>query len=301
MSASTKRLKEIVGRRDATVLPGAPNALFARVIETMGFEAAYVTGAGIANMELGVPDVGLTSVTEVAETIARIADVVSIPLIADGDTGFGNPVNLVRTVRLFERAGASAIQIEDQVFPKKCGHFAGKDVIPLPEMVAKIKAAVDTRVDGDFQVVARTDARATHGLDHAIERARAFVEAGADVIFVEAPVSAEETARVAREIAAPKIINIVYGGLTPALPLATYREMGFSLTLFANAMLQAALKSAGDVLDVLRRDGGLDNAAHLLASFEARQEAVNKGHYDRLERRYAAAPEPAATVRRVAS
>lgn len=289
MNRAATRLKEIVARRDATILPGTPNALFGRLIEQMGFEAAYVTGAGIANMELGVPDVGLTSVTEVAETIARIADVVTIPLIADGDTGFGNAVNMTRTVRLFERAGAAGIQIEDQVFPKKCGHFAGKDVIPLPEMLAKIRAAVDSRHDGDFQIVARTDARATHGLDHAIARANAFADAGADIIFVEAPLSAEETGRIAREVAAPKIVNIVHGGLTPGLPRETYREMGFSLTLFANAVLQAALKSAGDILAVLREQGSLEGADHLLASFVARQDAVAKTHYDALEVRYAVA------------
>jgi 2-methylisocitrate lyase-like PEP mutase family enzyme len=298
---NTTRLRDLIARRDASVLPGAPNALFARIIETAGFEAAYITGAGIANMELGVPDVGLTSVTEVAETIARIADVVNIPLLADGDTGFGNPVNMVRTVRLFERAGASGIQIEDQVFPKKCGHFAGKEVIPLPDMLAKIRAAVDSRIDPHFQIIARTDARAVHGIDAAIERGQAFVEAGADVIFVEAPLNAEETARIAREISAPKIINIVYGGLTPGLPLQTYREMGYSLTLFANAILQATIKSANQVLDVLKADGSLDNAKHLLASFETRQQAVNKDHYDELERRYANVAVPSAAVKRIAS
>jgi 2-methylisocitrate lyase-like PEP mutase family enzyme len=295
------RLKSLVARRDAIVLPGTPNALFARVIETMGFPAAYVTGAGIANMQLGVPDIGLTSVTEIADAVSRISDVVSIPLLVDGDTGFGNPVNVIRTIRLFEKAGASGIQMEDQVFPKKCGHFEGKDVISLPEMVQKIKAAVDARVNGDFQIVARTDARATHGLNHAIDRAHAFVEAGADVIFVEAPLNAEETIRIAREIAAPKIINIVHGGLTPTLPLSRYKELGFSFALFANAVLQAALKSATDVLNILKDEGSLKSADGMLASFEVRQNAVNKGYFDELEKRYATPAKASAAIRRGAS
>ena len=287
MTKPTIRLKELAARGEAIVLPGTPNALFARVIEQQGFEAAYVTGAGIANMELGVPDIGLTSVTEVAETIARIADVVDIPLLADGDTGFGNPVNTIRTVRLFERAGAAAIQLEDQVFPKKCGHFAGKAVIPLPEMLAKIRAAADARTDPDFQIVARTDARAIHDIDHAIERAHAFVDAGADIIFVEAPTSVEEVARISREIAAPKILNIVHGGMTPAVSQADCREMGFSFLLFANAVLQATLKSAADVLEVLRAEGSLANAREMLASFETRQNVVGLDAYNKLEQRYA--------------
>ena len=162
-------------------MPGAANALFARVIEDLGFEAVYVTGAGIANMHLGAPDIGLTTLTEIADTVAAIADAVELPLLVDADTGFGNALNMMRTVRVLERAGAAGIQIEDQVFPKKCGHFAGKDVIALDEMVQKVKAAVDARHDQDLQIIARTDARAVAGLDRAIERAQALIEAGADV------------------------------------------------------------------------------------------------------------------------
>src|SRR4051812_49165973 len=193
---STRALKELVGRRRAMTVPGAANAMFARVIEDLGFEAAYITGAGIANMTLGVPDIGLTTVTELAAATSAIADAVSLPILVDADTGFGNAVDMVRTVRLLERAGAAGIQIEDQVFPKKCGHFTGTAVISADEMIQKIKAAADARVDGDLQIIARTDARAIEGLDHAIERAQALVEAGADLTFVEAPVSLEELARI---------------------------------------------------------------------------------------------------------
>ena len=283
---STTRLKRLAAARAATMLPGAPNALFARVIEELGFEAVYVTGAGISNMHLGAPDIGLTTITEVAETTAAIADAVSIPLIVDADTGFGNPVNVTRTVRLLERAGVSGIQLEDQVFPKKCGHFKGKDVIPLPEMLQKIHAAVDTRLDQDLQIIARTDVYAVQGFGAALERAAAFAEAGADIIFVEAPTQQEELARIPREIAAPHLVNIVFGGFTPEVPRETLREMGFSFVLYANAALQAALKAAQDVLTALRDDGSLINVRDRLASFEERQRMVDKARYDRLEALY---------------
>jgi 2-methylisocitrate lyase-like PEP mutase family enzyme len=183
---ATAALGELAARRAAIQVPGAANALFARVIETLGFEAVYVTGAGVANMLLGVPDIGLTTLTELASTVSAIADAVSIPIIVDADTGFGNAVNVIRTVRVLETSGAAGIQLEDQVFPKKCGHFAGKEVVPATEMVQKIKAAVDARRNQNLQIIARTDARAVEGLDRALERAHAYAEAGADILFVEA-------------------------------------------------------------------------------------------------------------------
>jgi 2-methylisocitrate lyase-like PEP mutase family enzyme len=248
---STTRLKSIMQRRAAVTVPGAANAMFARVIEDVGFEAVYVTGAGIANMHLGAPDIGLTTMTEVADTLARIADSVSVPLIVDADTGFGNPINMVRTIRTLERAGAAGIQIEDQAFPKKCGHFAGKDVIPLDDMVQKVRAAVDTRKDGDLQIIARTDARAVEGFERALERANAFVEAGADVTFVEAPLDLDELARIPRDVRVPQIANIVFGGKTPDPGRAKLAALGFSVVLYANAVLQAALKASDDVLRAL--------------------------------------------------
>jgi 2-methylisocitrate lyase-like PEP mutase family enzyme len=287
MMRKTTRLKAILARRNATIAPGAANALFARVIEDTGFDLAYVTGAGIANMQLGVPDIGLTTLTEIADTVAAISDVVALPLLVDADTGFGNALNMRRTVRVLERAGAAGVQIEDQVFPKKCGHFAGKDVIPLAEMVQKIKAAVDSRHDQDFQIVARTDARAIEGLDAAIARAHAFIEAGADATFVEAPLTEAELARIARDLPVPQIANIVYGGLTPDLGQAKLAHMGFGLVLYANASLQAALKASQIVLAALKRDGSLDAVADRLADFKERQQAVSKDTYDALERRYA--------------
>jgi 2-methylisocitrate lyase-like PEP mutase family enzyme len=264
----------------------AANALFARLIEDLGFEVVYVTGAGIANMHLGAPDIGLTTLTEIADAVAAISDAVMLPVVVDADTGFGNAVNVVRTVRLLERAGAAGLQIEDQGFPKKCGHFAGKAVIAEKEMVQKVKAAVDARRDGDLQIIARTDARALEGLDCAMARARAYIEAGADIAFVEAPTSLAELARIPREIAAPQVANIVFGGKTPDPGRAELARLGFSLVFYANAALQAAVKSASDVLAALKRDGSLAGVGEHIASFEERQRLVQKPSWDALESKF---------------
>lgn len=283
---STAKLKRIMAARTAATVPGAANALFARVIEDLGFEAVYVTGAGVANMHLGAPDVGLTTLTELASVTAAVADSVALPIIVDADTGFGNPVNMVRTIRVLERAGAAGVQIEDQVFPKKCGHFEGKEVIPVTEMVQKVKAAVDSRVDADLQIIARTDARAIAGLQQAIDRAHAFIEAGADATFVEAPLTLDELARVARELPVPQVANIVFGGKTPDPGRTALADMGFSIVLYANAALQAALKASYEVLGALKATGSLASVAERLASFEERQRAVAKDSWDQLDARY---------------
>lgn len=284
---STTLLKTLVSKRQALTVPGAPNAMFARVIEDLGFTAVYATGAGIANMHLGAPDIGLTTLTEIASTVAAMADAVSLPIVVDADTGFGNALNMTRTVRVLERAGAAAIQIEDQVFPKRCGHFSGKAVIPLEDMVAKVMAAVDARRDSNMQIIARTDARAVEGLDRAIERANAFVAAGADMTFVEAPMTTAELERVGSEIGVPQVANIVFGGKTPDPGRERFAEMGFSMVLYANAVLQAALKASKEVLLGLKEDGSLKNISSLLATFEDRQQSVAKDYWDGLERRYA--------------
>jgi 2-methylisocitrate lyase-like PEP mutase family enzyme len=283
---STTLLKDLATRREALTVPGAPNALFARVVEDLGFTAVYLTGAGFANMHLGAPDIGLTTLTEVASALAAMADAVSLPIIVDADTGFGNALNMVRTVRVLERAGAAGIQIEDQVFPKRCGHFSGKEVIPLDQMVQKIKAAVDARRDSDLQIIARTDARAVEGLDRAIERAQAFAAAGADLTFVEAPLSLQELERITSEVSVPQVANIVFGGRTPDPGRKRLAEMKFSIVLYANAILQAALKASNEILTSLKADGSLERVAERLASFDQRQQSVAKNSWDTLERRY---------------
>ena len=294
MARPTTTLKTTLNRREATILAGAANGFFARIIEDIGYEAVYVTGAGVANMYLGAPDIGLTTLTEIADHVSAIADAVALPLLVDADTGFGNPVNMVRTVKVLERAGAAGLQIEDQVFPKKCGHFDGKQVVPLEEMLAKIKAAVDSRHDSDLQIVARTDARAILGLQAAIDRAGAMIEAGADVTFVEAPTSADELAQIAGSLSVPQVANIVFGGRTPELGQQKFAELGFGCVLYANAALQAALRASHDVLVALKREGSLAAVADRLAGFDIRQQTVAKPKYDALERRYAASRPEAA-------
>lgn len=286
MTKPATRLKNLLARREAVIMPGAPNALFANVIRDLGYECAYITGAGVTNMYLGVPDVGLITMTEMTQHISVIADSVDIPLLVDGDTGFGNPVNTYRTVRSYERAGAAGIQLEDQDFPKKCGHFSGKAVIPADEMVQKIKAAVDARRDQDFQIIARTDAIAVNGIEDALERAHRYIEAGADVTFVEAPENLEDIARVARELPVPQIFNYVFGGKTPPVDQATLKSFGFGAGLYANAALQAALLSVHGVLGELLRTGSLETVQEQLASFQMRQNSVRKPEYDAMEKRY---------------
>ncbi|MGC6392050.1 MAG: isocitrate lyase/PEP mutase family protein [Alphaproteobacteria bacterium] len=282
---TTKRsIADIWAARAGTIVPGAPNALFARIIEDLGYEAVYVTGAGIANMHLGAPDIGLTTVTEVADIVACIADAVSIPLIVDADTGFGNRLNCYRTVRLLERAGASALQLEDQVFPKKCGHFAGKAVIPASDMVDKLKAALDARVDANMKIIARTDARAITSMNEALDRAAAYIEAGADATFVEAPTSLEELALIPQRLEAPQIANMVFGGLTPEPGQKAMAEMNYAMVLYANAALQTAIKAVTESLTSLRDTGSLAAASEQLAGFEQRQAVVRKDIWDALEK-----------------
>ncbi len=247
----TDRSAQSAARRTAAVtLPGAANAMFARGDRGAGLRACYLTGAGIANMHLGAPDIGLTTLSEIAAVTAATADAVALPLLVDADTGFGNAVNMTRSVKVLERAGAAGIQIEDQVFPKKCGHFNGKEVIPLPEMVAKIKAAVDARGDGDFQSWrARTPARLSGSMPRSIGRT-AFIAAGADATFVEAPTSVAEMERIARELPVPQIANIVFGGGTPDPGANGSPRWDSRVCSNANAALQAALRASFEGADV---------------------------------------------------
>jgi 2-methylisocitrate lyase-like PEP mutase family enzyme len=272
----------------ALLLPGVANALAARIVADQGFPAAYVTGAGIANTFFGVPDIGLVTVTELAEHVAAIRDAFPGPLMVDADTGFGNAVNMVRTVQLLERAGADALQIEDQVFPKRCGHFAGKHVIPAAEMVEKVKAAVDTRSNPDLLIIARTDAIAAESYDAAIDRAGAYRDAGADVTFVEAPTSMEQIADIPRRLPWPQLINIVLGGRTPEPHNEKLKELGYAGVIYANVALQSAVMGMQAALGELRRKGYMgDAAATMAADFSERQRLVHKDEFDALERKYA--------------
>ncbi|KKB80970.1 carboxyvinyl-carboxyphosphonate phosphorylmutase [Devosia soli] len=271
----------------ALLLPGAANALAARIIADMGFEAIYLSGAGLTNTYLGMPDLGFVGLPEIAQHTSTIRDATDLPIIVDADTGFGNVLNVRHTIRTLERAGASAIQIEDQVNPKRCGHFSGKDVVGLDEARSRIKAAADARQDSNLLIVARTDARSTLGPEAAIERAQAFIEDGADITFVEAPESVDELRAIPQRLAGtPQLVNLVVGGRTPIMPLDELGQMGFKLILYANVALQGAVLGMQNALGQLKAKGSLDESGPV-ASFKERQRLVNKPFYDELEKRYA--------------
>ena len=281
-----RRFRERLARRDALIVPGAANALAARVIADLGFEAVYVTGAGITNTFLGIPDLSFVSLTELAQHTAAMRDAVDLPLVVDADTGFGNALNVRHTVQVLERAGASAIQLEDQVLPKRCGHFSGKAVVAAGEMVGKVKAAVDARRDPDLLIIARTDARAVEGFDAAIERAQRYIAAGADLTFVEAPESVAEIDRIPELLAAPQVVNMVVGGKTPIIDQKDLAAKRYALVLYANAALQGAIHGMQTALGLLKREGRLDETAPL-TGFAERQRLVQKPLFDALEKRYA--------------
>lgn len=286
MSDPGKTLKSMFAERRGVLMPGAANALAARIIADLGFETLYLTGAGVANTYLGVPDIGLVSLNEMAQHAAAIRDIVDLPLLVDGDTGFGNAINVRHTVRSFERAGANAIQLEDQEFPKRCGHFSGKSVIACDEMVGKIKAAVDARHSENFLIVARTDARSVEGFDAAVERAARYTEAGADVTFVEAPQSLDEIRQIPQRLSAPQLVNMVIGGKTPIMDQAELAAMGYAVVLYANTALQAAVHGMQLALGSLKATGRADESTPSVASFAERQRLVGKPMFDALETKY---------------
>ncbi|WP_021028188.1 MULTISPECIES: oxaloacetate decarboxylase [Comamonas] len=279
-------LKDMVAARRGVLVPGAFNALSAKVIEDLGFEAIYVTGAGVTNMWLGLPDQGFMGLAEIADHTARIRDTVSVPLLVDADTGFGNALNVYHTVRTLERAGADCIQLEDQVAPKRCGHFNGKEVVSTEEAVSKIKAAVDARRDPNLLIMARTDAAATHGFEAAVERAQRFAEAGADILFVEAVTSAEEIRALPKRLATPQLMNMVIGGKTPIFDAEQLGALGYGIVLYANAALQGAVAGMQKTLTVLRDEKSVQEASGLVASFAERQRLVGKPEWDALEKRF---------------
>lgn len=281
-----KTLRAKILERRGLLVPGAANALAARVVEDLGFEALYLSGAGLTNTLWGMPDLGFITLSELAQHTAAIRQAVNLPLIVDADTGFGNAVNVWHCVRVLERAGADAIQIEDQIMPKKCGHFANKSVIPAEEMVGKIKAAVDARVCEDFVTIARTDALAVEGFEAAIERAQRYIQAGADVTFVEAPEDIDLMRDIPRRLSVPQIVNVVVGGKTPVLAQKKLAAMGFGLVLYANVALQGAIAGMQQALGDLKDNGRVDETNPQVASFEERQRLVKKSFYEQLDNKY---------------
>ncbi|MHB8191516.1 MAG: isocitrate lyase/PEP mutase family protein [Ferrimicrobium sp.] len=273
------------------ILPGATDTITALVIEELGFKAVYVTGAGLANARFGYPDIGLIGLSEVADHVSAMADVVNIPLVVDADTGYGNAINVQRTVRILERAGAAAIQLEDQVSPKRCGHFDGKEIISEAEMVQKIKAAVDARRE-DTLIIARTDAKAIHGIEEATTRAAAYLEAGADVLFVEAPTTRSELATIPSSVPGLHIVNQVEGGKTPLLGREELGQLGFAIMLYANSAMRASIFGARDVLQHLFDTGSTERVLDRLITWEERQSLVGKQKFEELEKRFTTEKEP---------
>lgn len=281
-----QQLKALAEARRGVLVPGAFNALSARVVADLGFEAIYVTGAGVTNMWFGLPDQAFMGLTDIADHTARIRDAVELPLIVDADTGFGNALNTYHAVRTLERAGADCIQLEDQVSPKRCGHFQGKDVVEAAEMVGKIRAACDARRDAGLLIMARTDAAAVHGFEAAVERAQRYAEAGADILFVEAVTTAEQIRALPGLLPRPQLMNLVIGGKTPITDAGELAGLGYGFVLYANAALQGAVAGMQRALTQLRDTCRIDEDPAVVAPFAERQRLVGKPGWDVLEKRY---------------
>jgi len=284
--SARKKLRELLARDQLLLAPGAFDGLSARLVEQAGFAAVYLSGGAVAR-STALPDLGLMTMSEVIERARQVTSAVKIPVIADADTGYGNALSVVRTVREFERAGVAAIHIEDQVTPKRCGHLDGKEVIPQEEMEDKIRAALEARSDPDFIVIARTDARAVHGLNDAIARARAFMQLGADAAFVEAAESEAELETIARELKdAPLIVNMTRGGKTPLLPASRLEAMGYRVAIYPSDTQRAAMKAMQETLAALKRDGSTDAMDDKMVSFKERDRIAGLEEWEKIEKDY---------------
>ncbi len=280
-------LRELIAADDIAVLPGSYDALSAKIVEKTGFEAVYLSGAGVSNTKLGIADTGFVTLPEMRERIQYLAEAVDVPIFADADEGYGNALHVRRTVQAYERAGASALHIEDQQFPKKCGHFEDKQLVPAAEMVRKVEAAVEARRDDGFVITARTDARAVEGIDAAIERANDYADAGADLIFPEAPQNEDEMRQFCAQIDAPVMANIVEYGKTPMLTAGELEDLGFDLVIFPNSLQRAAMVTMVDVAEHIDETGTTGDILDRIASFELRNELTDYERVKELERKYA--------------
>ena len=282
------RLRALIERPEILIAPGAYDPFVARCIEAAGFEAVYMTGAGVSHVRLGQPDLGLLTFSEMVDQAGRIADAVELPVFADADTGYGNALNVMRTVRAYERAGVAGLHIEDQEMPKRCGHFDSKRVVDLPEMLGKLKAALDARVDPDFIVIARTDARTALGLEQAMERAHAFAETGADVLFVESPLSEDELAQVGSTFGKPVLANMVESGKTPILPAERLQALGFSVVIHPGAVGRFVSHQLRGFLERFRADGSTLSQLDRMSDFKTQNAIVGLPQMLALAERYKA-------------
>ena len=285
-----RELRNLLAGDAPVVAPGVFDGLTALLVQQAGFDCAYLSGASVSFTRLGRPDIGLTTLTEVANTVSNIRERIDIPIVVDGDTGFGNALNVQRTVSLFERMGASGIQLEDQTMPKRCGHLDGKELISINEMVGKIHAAQDARANDDTAIIARTDAIAVIGIDEALARGAAYIEAGADVLFVESPLDDEQLARVGEELGAqiPLLANMVEGGKTPLHSAAELGQLGFKLVIFPGAMLRVVSRAAADYLAVLKRDGTTAGIMDRMFNFKQANEMIGTDELLDKGRKYSA-------------
>ncbi|MFA5065248.1 MAG: isocitrate lyase/PEP mutase family protein [Dehalococcoidia bacterium] len=280
-----ERMFSMIRAKEPILAPGVYDALTAKIVEAQGFDAVYMTGYGTSASMFGFPDIGLLTMTEMADNAARIADAVEIPVIADADTGYGNPVNVVRTVRQYEKAGVAAIQIEDQTWPKRCGHMAGKSVIDAGEMIGKIRAAVDARKNSKLLIIARTDAIATHGFDHAIERGHMYAEAGADVLFIEAPVNMDQLEKIPG-LLAPSPILLNLAPRTPNLSLDQIRSMGFAIAIYPGVCLAAVIAGCTEEVKRIKDTGKQREFGDWLQAFLDLNNFLGVNYYNDLEQKY---------------
>jgi len=281
-------LKQLLTRNKLLVAPGCFDGLSARLVQEAGFEAAYLSGGAVAR-SMGIPDIGLVTMSESIERAVQVVSAINIPIIADADTGYGNAVNLVRSVREFERAGVAAIHIEDQITPKRCGHLDGKEVISLGEMELKLKAALAARSDPDFCIIARTDARGVNGFDDAVTRANAFAQLGVDAIFLEAPQSEEELAEIPKRVPnIPLLVNVFKGGKTPMLPMERLEKMGYRIAIYPSETQRAAIHAMRTALGTLKREGTTESIDASLTTFKDRDKVVGLDDWNKIEREFMA-------------
>lgn len=281
------KMRELLKTKKMVVAPGAHDAMTAKIIGRLGFDAVYMTGYGQSASHLGQPDVGLMTMSEMVARAANIVEAAGVPVIADADTGFGNAVNVMRTVREYEKAGVAVIQLEDQVMPKKCGHMIGREIIPMDEMVGKIKAAVDTRNNSDFMIMARTDARTIMGIEEAIKRGQAYKEAGADIVFIESPESVEEMKMITNQIDGYTLANMVEGGRTPLLKNQELEAIGYNLTIYPTASIYVATKAMVDLWTALKNDDTTANVMDKMVTFAEFNDLIGLDAIREIERNYA--------------
>ena len=293
MTRNTERFRQLIARDEILPAMGAYDALSASLVEQAGGDVVYMSGSAVSTSTHGDPDIGLTTMTEMVDRARQLVGAVDVPVFCDADTGYGNPLNVRRTVAEYERAGVAGIHLEDQTFPKKCGHFEGKGVVPTAEMCQKIRAAVDARENDDFVLIARTDARAVEGIDGALDRLRAYHEAGADVLFFEAPESRAELERVAGAFdGVPQLVNMAAGGKTPSVSAAEFEAMGFDIVLYPTTGFRAAAKTLQTVYDELVSAGTHEGVEDLLLTWEERDRITGLAEMMELERTYDADSTP---------